>query len=142
MAVRFGSHYNTRLSHIAVVWSDANPDQQFGFEDDIKSCYFSGFVNKDVAFLHKPTRSLIQADLLFNSPCKEKYSMYGWPWNRGKAFFGLFGGSDPWSSTAQTMAKQLGKGNPEAMRRDSKTVAEWDFDRIIPCHGVSTEVHR
>lgn len=23
-----------------------------------------------------------------------------------------------------------------AMRRDAKTVAAWDFDRIIPCHGV------
>lgn len=25
------------------------------------------------------------------------------------------------------------------MKRDAKTVASWDFDRIIPCHGVSTE---
>jgi hypothetical protein len=23
------------------------------------------------------------------------------------------------------------------MARDAKTVAGWDFDRIIPCHGVS-----
>jgi len=23
------------------------------------------------------------------------------------------------------------------MRRDVRTVANWDFDRIIPCHGVS-----
>jgi hypothetical protein len=22
------------------------------------------------------------------------------------------------------------------MRRDAKTVADWDFDKIIPCHGV------
>jgi hypothetical protein len=25
-----------------------------------------------------------------------------------------------------------------AMRRDAKTVADWDFDKIIPCHGVSS----
>lgn len=24
-----------------------------------------------------------------------------------------------------------------AMKRDAETVAGWDFDRIIPCHGVS-----
>ncbi|KZV76834.1 hypothetical protein PENSPDRAFT_597855 [Peniophora sp. CONT] len=116
-------------------WSDAIPDQEFGFEDDIKSCYFSGFKNKDVAFLHKSSRTLIEADLLFNSPCAEQYSMYSWPWSRGKQIFGLFGGADPWSGLAQFLAKMLGKSDPEAMRRDAKTVAEWDFDRIIPCHG-------
>lgn len=24
-----------------------------------------------------------------------------------------------------------------AMKKDVKTVADWDFERIIPCHGVS-----
>ena len=24
-----------------------------------------------------------------------------------------------------------------AMKRDARTVSGWDFDRIIPCHGVS-----
>lgn len=24
------------------------------------------------------------------------------------------------------------------MARDAKAVAKWDFERIIPCHGVST----
>ena len=24
-----------------------------------------------------------------------------------------------------------------AMKKDAKTVAGWDFERIIPCHGVS-----
>ena len=23
------------------------------------------------------------------------------------------------------------------MKRDARTVASWNFDRIIPCHGVS-----
>lgn len=26
--------------------------------------------------------------------------------------------------------------NHRAMKRDAKTVDEWDFERIIPCHGV------
>jgi len=26
------------------------------------------------------------------------------------------------------------------MKRDAKTVAEWDFERIIPCHGVRAVV--
>lgn len=42
--------------------------------------YFSGFVNKDVAFLHQPSKTLIEADLLMNLPCTEQvrhfYSAY------------------------------------------------------------------
>ena len=26
--------------------------------------------------------------------------------------------------------------SPSAMGRDAHTVAGWDFDRVIPCHGV------
>lgn len=34
--------------------------------------YFSGFKNKDVAFFHKESKSLIEADLLLNLPCNEQ----------------------------------------------------------------------
>lgn len=34
--------------------------------------YFSGFRNKDVAFLHMPSKSLIEADLLMNLPANEQ----------------------------------------------------------------------
>ena len=34
--------------------------------------YFSGFKNKDVAFVHKPSKTLIEADLLFNMPALEQ----------------------------------------------------------------------
>ena len=36
--------------------------------------YFSGFRNKDVAFLHIASKTLIQADLLFNLPATEQVS--------------------------------------------------------------------
>jgi len=38
----------------------------------ISRSYFSGFKNKDVAFLHQPSKTLIEADLLMNLPCKEQ----------------------------------------------------------------------
>jgi hypothetical protein len=37
--------------------------------------YFSGFQNKDVAFLHKASKTLIVADLLMNLPAKEQVNM-------------------------------------------------------------------
>lgn len=36
------------------------------------SSYFTGFKNKDVAFFHPASKSLIEADLLFNLPAREQ----------------------------------------------------------------------
>ena len=47
--------------------------------------YFSGFQKKDVAFLHVPSRTLIEADLLFNLPSREQFSLTG---SSGSFFLG------------------------------------------------------
>lgn len=48
--------------------------QRTSYEPIALSSFFSGFVNKDVAFFHTASKTLIQADLLFNLPCTEQYS--------------------------------------------------------------------
>ncbi|KAN0085927.1 hypothetical protein V8E55_007061 [Tylopilus felleus] len=108
------------------LWGRDPPDTKYGFEDDIKHCYFSGIRNKDVAFLHAASKTLIQADLLFNLPATEQYSR-----------------SSKWipqatlkpNSWAHQRVIQGVAIDAEAMKRDAQTVASWDFDRIIPCHG-------
>ncbi|KZP25643.1 hypothetical protein FIBSPDRAFT_855572 [Athelia psychrophila] len=107
------------------VWGKDAPDAKYGFEDDIQHCFFSGFKNKDVAFLHKDSKSLIQADLLFNLPANEQYSRSSFP---------AFGRMGPASWLHQKAVASLGV-DKAAMRRDATTVAGWDFTRIIPCHG-------
>ena len=42
--------------------------------DAITASYFNGFLNKDVAFLHTASKTLIEADLLFNLPATEQFS--------------------------------------------------------------------
>jgi hypothetical protein len=51
--------------------------------DWMSTCsYFSGFQNKDVAFLHKTSKTLIVADLLMNLPAKEQVrARYGLPYD-------------------------------------------------------------
>nr|VWP00474.1 Multicopper oxidase [Ganoderma boninense] len=110
-------------------WGKDHPDTQYGFEDDIKHCYFSGFKNKDVAFFHPASKTMLQADLLFNLPAREQYSLSG---SSGK--FPLFGSLTPWMWVHKRFVWSLGV-DKEAMRRDVKSVAAWDFERIIPCHG-------
>ncbi|KAF8121909.1 hypothetical protein EV363DRAFT_1315920 [Boletus edulis] len=108
------------------LWGRDPPNTQYGFEQDIKHCYFSGVRNKEVAFLHVPSRSLIQADLLFNLPATEQYSRSS-KWIPRATLK-----PDSWAhqKVIQGVATDV-----EAVKRDAKTVASWDFDRIIPCHG-------
>ncbi|KAG2111792.1 hypothetical protein BD769DRAFT_1580765 [Suillus cothurnatus] len=116
------------------LWGRDPPDTNYGFEDEIKHCYFSGFRNKDVAFLHTPSRSLIEADLLLNLPAYEQYS---------KSSSSVYGNIKPDSWIHRAIIKSTAI-DAEAMRRDATTVANWDFDRIIPCHGdvIETDGNR
>ncbi|THU80656.1 hypothetical protein K435DRAFT_785353 [Dendrothele bispora CBS 962.96] len=80
--------------------------------------YFSGFKNKDVAFFHPASKTMIQADLLFNLPPTEQYSKSK---SSGKVpGFSTFGPSS-WLHSKVTSALAVDNA--------------WDFDRIIPCHG-------
>ncbi|KAF8324308.1 uncharacterized protein EI90DRAFT_3146910 [Cantharellus anzutake] len=114
----------------------------FGYEDEIDACYFSGFANKDVAFLHKKSKTLIQADLLFNFPPKEQFERLA-PGSEGwLRFLGIKGGKVPclseWFSPWENGHKWFlwaASQDKAAMARDAKTVAGWDFNRIVPCHG-------
>jgi len=104
------------------------PNAWYGFENDIKYCYFSGFKNRDAAFFHPASKTMVEADLLFNLPAKEQYSET-WSPNPFK-FLPL----NPYSSAHRKFVNSH-YDHEENMRRDAKTVASWDFDRVIPCHG-------
>ncbi|KAJ3714651.1 hypothetical protein DFJ43DRAFT_859763 [Lentinula guzmanii] len=105
------------------------PETLYGFEDEIKACYFSGFANKDVAFLHVATKTLIVADLLFNLPGTEQYSK-----SKASPKVPIIGKLNPESSMHKRLLWTIGK-DKDAMRRDAKIVSGWDFERIIMCHG-------
>ncbi|KAG5351614.1 hypothetical protein C0989_005582 [Termitomyces sp. Mn162] len=128
-------------------WGRDSPTTSYGFEDEvhmliifnilmidpldrqIKACFFSGFKNKDVAFLHVESKVLIEADLLFNLPATEQYSK-----SSSTPNLPFIRGLSPTSWFHPRMIWSLGV-NKEAMRQDARTVASWDFEKIIPCHG-------
>jgi len=110
-------------------WGKDAPDTKYGFEHSIQACHFSGFNNKDVAFFHPESRTLIQADLLLNLPPTEQYSK-----SKSSGKVPLIGNLTPYSWAQKRLLWSLGT-DKEAMKRDAKTVADWDFERIIPCHG-------
>jgi len=114
-------------------WGRDSP-KTHGFEDEIDYCYFTGFKNKDVAFLHKPSKTLLEADLLFNLPCNEQYSKT----KTSNMLLGIALGPSSWFHSQ--LVGSLGT-DKAAMKRDAKTVAGWDFERIIPCHGDVIETN-
>ncbi|KAF7318198.1 hypothetical protein HMN09_00328100 [Mycena chlorophos] len=105
------------------------PETKYGFEDEIYACYFDGFANKDIAFFHAASKTLIVADLLFNLPGTEQYSK-----TTAKSRVPLVGSIDPWGGLHKRFVWGQGK-DKAAMTRDAKTVLSWGPERIIMCHG-------
>ncbi|KAJ6532697.1 hypothetical protein DFH09DRAFT_1043991 [Mycena vulgaris] len=120
------------------IWGRDPPDTKYGFEEDVRyslplmmdrlGSYFSGFKiqNKDVAFFHPASATLIEADLIFNLPCTEQYSK-----TKSSGAVPLPCGPSSW--THRRLSAFMGD-DKAAMKRDVRTVGDWDFQRIIPCH--------
>ena len=129
---------------------------KFGFEDEIEVVQFKGFANKDFAFWHKASKTLIQADLLFNLPAAEQVSLSSFTPKDDRSFqsfphqFSKSASGKPSSwvpgmgllSTAFHPSAWLHKqfvwaagADKGLMREHLKAMQGWDFDRIIPCHG-------
>ncbi|KIY72993.1 hypothetical protein CYLTODRAFT_417504 [Cylindrobasidium torrendii FP15055 ss-10] len=121
-------HPNKELK-AAGVWGKDPSGTQYGFEDEIQHCYFPAFPAKDVVFLHTPSKTLLEADLLFNLPATEQYSKVQ---DQGET---PLVGNELCSSWLQSILSSLAGQDKEEMTRDAQTVNGWDFDRIVPCHG-------
>jgi hypothetical protein len=52
-------------------WTRGGPEDHFGFTEDFETVTFDGFITYCVAWYHKPTKTLIQSDLMMNLPCTE-----------------------------------------------------------------------
>lgn len=110
-------------------------DPTFDAEFDVE--YVPAHANKEIVFNHKPTKTLIEGDLLFNLPATEQHSKSG-DAHTGiftKIFIAVGGtqGANPWQKRLLWYAVASGDrtGFGESMRKIDK----WDFDRIVPCHG-------
>ncbi|KAI8939843.1 hypothetical protein NX059_003580 [Plenodomus lindquistii] len=117
------------------IYSDwkTSPEDEFDFAHDFETVLFEGFITYCVAWYHKPTKTLIQSDLLMNLPCTEQYrpsSAAMGPFSREFAKR-----AHPQSVFAKSLNYYIATVDYTLMRRDAKKVAEWDFDRIIVCHG-------
>lgn len=62
---------NVKWDFICGEWTRGSPEDEFDFAHDVETVMFEGFITYCVAWYHKPTKTLIQSDLLMNLPCTE-----------------------------------------------------------------------
>ncbi|KAL5334367.1 Nse4 C-terminal-domain-containing protein [Aspergillus crustosus] len=114
-------------------------NEEFDKEFDIE--YIYGHASKEVVFLHKPSLTLIEADLLFNLPAREQYSKTGESATAGiatKIVKPLLSTAAPATWQKRFSWYALAKDR-KAFRESIKRIDKWEFNRLIPCHGDVVE---
>ncbi|KAK9468273.1 hypothetical protein V1512DRAFT_259124 [Lipomyces arxii] len=100
-----------------------------------KFVYAPQHPNKELVTYHEPTKTLIEADLLFNLPALEQYSKSQVS-NKG-GFTRIFNSMHPGSWLHAKMVGGM-KGKPGGIEA-IKAVDSLDFETLIPCHGEVIE---
>ncbi|THH23047.1 hypothetical protein EUX98_g8127 [Antrodiella citrinella] len=111
------------------VFDPEHPEAQHGFEDEIEHVFFAGYVNMDIAFYHRASKTVMGADLLFNLPATEQYTF-----SDTNAWFPILHLLRPYSWIMRLFIWKT-EADYEQMKLHASQVANWDFDRYIPCHG-------
>lgn len=111
------------------------------FDAEFESEYVHGHGSRELVFLHKPSRTVIEADLLFNLPATEQYSKTdeGSTANFAtRMVMPLLAVKTP-SIGHRRFAWYILANDRAAFTASVRRIIRWDFDRIIPCHGDVVE---
>jgi hypothetical protein len=106
------------------------------FDRDFDYEYVDSHVNKELVFLYKPEKALIEADYLFNLPATEQYSRTGESATKGlltKIFVAV--NSTQGKAIWQKRLLWYALASKPGYITSTKKIATWDFDMLIPCHG-------
>ncbi|SPN99855.1 uncharacterized protein DNG_02707 [Cephalotrichum gorgonifer] len=108
------------------------------FDRDFEVEYVAGHPNREVAFLYKPDKVLIQADLMFNLPPEEQYSLAKEERTYGildKLFAAVTKTEGDMTWTRRFMWYAISRANREGFNKSVRRIDGWDFDTVVPCHG-------
>lgn len=100
------------------------------FVKEFDIAYFPEHANKEIVLLHKPTKTLLTADLLFNLPAYQQYEGTKLSPTSGLSCLTRYMGIDSW-----IMRKTFGSMLPMTDSVPLNAIYDWHFERIIPCHG-------
>lgn len=106
------------------------------FDEDFEYEFVDGHKNEELVFFHKATKTLIEADLLFNLPAKEQYSEIEWksPNKLTKLTNKMLSTTGAALGQKFMVRYAFTKDRP-SYKESVKRIGSWDFKNIIPCHG-------
>ncbi|TLS23470.1 uncharacterized protein PpBr36_05648 [Pyricularia pennisetigena] len=114
------------------------------FDADFTYEFVDAHPNKELVFLYRPDRVLIQADMLFNLPAIEQYSRVPEAAKPKNGLLNRF-----FTSVNTTAGDAMGikrflwyaisSKDREGFNKSVQRINEWDFVTIVPCHGETIE---
>lgn len=126
------------------VWKDdVPPSVDAEFDHEFEYTFVSAHPNKELVFNHKRSKTLIQADLLFNLPATEQYSKSGIDPTTGymTQAFTFFNDAEKGPALWQQgfMWYVVSARNRPSFNKSIRIIDGWDFTRMIPSHGDVVE---
>ncbi|PYH98487.1 hypothetical protein BO71DRAFT_395266 [Aspergillus ellipticus CBS 707.79] len=112
------------------------------FDAEFETEYVHGHPSRELVFYHRPSRTLIEADLLFNLPAREQYSKSKESATSGlltKIVSPLMSANSPATWQKRFVWYVLSSGDRAAFTESVRRIDGWDFNRLIPCHGDVVE---
>ncbi|KAI9026385.1 hypothetical protein DFJ74DRAFT_604643 [Hyaloraphidium curvatum] len=112
--------------------------KRYGFEGEIEVEYVDGFANRDLLAFHRPSRTLLVADIFFNMPLREQFG----PDHRFRLRDRVahrFMRPQSWGHKVFLWLATRRGGKPSMQRAARRVVDEWKPERIVPCHGEVVE---
>ena len=131
-----------RFAHVFTAKNKREMSINEEFDEEFSYEFIHSHQNKELVFVHKPSRTLIEADVIFNLPATEQFSRSGVAANAGfltKFFGGIMNtrGSAIWQQ--RLLWYGAGGKDRKGFAESVRAVDKWDFDRIVPCHGDVVE---
>ena len=107
------------------------------FDSEFESMYLDHTELKDVLWLHKPSKTLIEGDYFSNLPAHEQYAATDISADR--CILARINnklrrmGDNRWARRVHWYG--LSRLSRDKYNETAERVFRWDFDRVIPCHG-------
>ena len=132
----------TKFSHVFTKENKLDLRIDADFDKDFDYEFVHSHGNKEFVINYRPDRTLIQADLIWNLPAKEQYSKSGESPTAGiwtKLFASLLTLDGTAKAQKRFLWYALSAGDRKGFNESMHRINNWDFDRIIPCHGDVVE---
>lgn len=108
------------------------------FDRDFEVEYVPAHPNREIAFLYKPDKVVIEADLMFNLPPDEQYSLAKSERTNNvldRIFHAIAKTEGDLTWTRRFMWYAMSSSDREGFNASLRRIDAWDFDTVVPCHG-------